>query len=81
MSCVTAITEDAGSERELGRGGIGLLDVRADKGVGSERHKVEASTKLKFELSNLLKASVKIVKRVKLLAGVSGNISKDTKVL
>ena len=75
------MTEDAGSKGECSRGGIGLLDARADVGVGSERHKVEASAKLKFKLSNLLRASMKIVESVKLLAGVSGKALNGVETL
>ena len=61
-------------EGELGRG-----DAGTDEGVGPEKRRVEASAKSKFELSNSLRASVKMVDIVELLAIGSGKASKGTK--
>ena len=37
------MAEDAGGEREFGRGGVGLLGSGMDEGAGSGRCRVEAS--------------------------------------
>ena len=66
-------------EGELSRGGDNLLYAGMDEGVGSERHRVEASVKLKSELSNSSRTSVKIVESVELLSKVYGNALKGTK--
>ena len=51
-----------------------------DEGAGSGRRKVEASAKLKFESSNSLRASAKIVEIVGLLVRVSGKASTSAGV-
>ena len=68
-------------ERELGEGCIGLLDVGADEGVGSERRRVDASAKLKSERSNSSRTSAKIVEIVELLMGASGKVQHDAEAL
>ena len=68
-------------ERELGEGCIGLLDVGADEGVGSERRRVDASIKLKSERSNSSRMSAKVVEIVELLVGASGKVQHGAKAL
>ena len=71
------MAEAAGGERESGRG-VGLLDAGMDEGAGSGRCRVEASAKLKSELSNASRISAKIVEAVELLVRASGNASEGT---
>ena len=74
-SCVEAATVNVEKDGKLRRGGDSLLDAGMDKGAGSGRRRVEASAKLKCELSDSSRMSAKIVEIVELLVGVSGKVS------
>ena len=69
------------SDGKLERGGDSLSHAGTDEGAGSGRHRVKASAKSKFELSNLSRASAKVIDIIELLSGVSGNASIGTEIL
>ena len=80
-SSIEAVTVNVESEGKLEGGGDSLSCAGTDEGAGPGRHKVEASAKLKSELSNSSRMSAKVVKIVELLSGVSGKVQHGAEAL